>query len=123
MKPNHNKNIEKRLYKWITDLLNKYIKLNLVPMAEFTQKQHLTLLVLAALDNTSAEAIARDKHCLPSADTVLGAIKKPGWRDIKRGFDKVLNVTLLQLRKQHMLWGSVRLAIDFHDDRYYGKKG
>jgi putative transposase len=116
------KDIEKWLYKWITNLLNKYIKLNLVPMAEFTQEQHLTLLVLAALDNTSAEAIAQDKHRLPAADTVFNAIKKLGWKEVKKGFDKILDATFFQLRKQRMLWGSVTLAIDFHDDRYYGDK-
>ena len=82
----------------------------------------MTLLVLAALDNTSAEAIAKDKHRLPSADTVLTAVRKLDWQDVKKGFDKILDVTLLKLRKQRMLWGSVTLAIDFHDDRYYGKK-
>jgi len=79
-------------------------------------------LVLAALDNTSAEAIAKDKHRLPSADTVLTAVRKLDWQDVKKGFDKILDVTLLKLRKQRMLWGSVTLAIDFHDDGYYGKK-
>lgn len=122
MKPNHNKNIEKRLYKGITNLLNKHISLNLSPIAEWTQLQHLTLLVLAAIDNTSAEAIAKDKLRLPSADTVINAIKKLDWKDIQRGFDKILDITLLQLRKQRMLWGSGTLAIDFHDDRYYGNK-
>lgn len=122
MKPNHNIDIEKRIYKWITKLLNKHIDLNLSPVAKWTQLQHLTLFVLSALDNTSVEAIAKDKLRLPSADTVINAIKKLDWKDIKRGFDKILDITLLQLRKQRMLWGSVTLAIDFHDDRYYGNK-
>jgi len=116
------KNIGKRIYKQITKLLNDHINLNLSPRVKFTQAQHLMLLVLAALDNTSAEAIAQDKHRLPSADTVLAAIKKLDWKDLKRGFDRILDVTLLKLRKQRMLWGSVTLAIDFHDDRYYGNK-
>ncbi|MEA3255167.1 MAG: transposase [Candidatus Altiarchaeota archaeon] len=118
----HN-DIEKRVYKWITKLLNKHINLNLSPLAKFTQVQHLTLLVLAALDNTSAEAIAKDKFRLPSADTVFNAVKELDWKEVKGGFDNILDVTLLQLRKQRMLWGSVTLAIDFHDDRYYGDKG
>lgn len=118
----HNKNIEKRAYKWITKLLNDHIDLNLSPGAVFTQVQHLTLLVLAALDNTSVEAIAKDRHHLPSADTVLGVIKKLDWKDLKKGFDKILDASLLQLRKRRMLWGSVTLAVDFHDDRYYGNK-
>ncbi len=124
MKPKkpRNKDIEKRVYKQITKLLNEHINLNLSPEAKFTQIQHLTLLVLAALDNTSAEAIARDKFRLPSSDTVLNAVKELDWRDVKRGFDRILDVTLLQLRKQRMLGGSVMLAIDFHDDRYYGAK-
>ena len=57
------------------------------------QVQHLTLLVLAALDNASAEAISKDKHRLPSADTVLAAVKELDWRDVKRGFDKIAHVT------------------------------
>jgi len=118
----HNRDIEKRIYKWITKLLNDNINLNLSPGAVFTQPQHLALLVLAALDNTSAEAIANDKHRLPSADTVLGAIKKLDWKDLKKGFDKIIDVTLLQLRKHRKLFGSVTLAIDFHDDKYYGNK-
>ncbi len=122
MKPTHNKDIEERIYKWITKLLNEHITLNLSPLAKFTQARHLMLLVLAALDNTSAEAIAKDKLCLPSADTVLGAIRKLHWTDVRSGFDRILDVTLIQLRKQRMLWGSIILAIDFHDDRYYGDK-
>jgi hypothetical protein len=116
------KDIEKRTYKQVTKLLNDHINLYLNPRAEFTQDQHLMLLVLAALDNTSAEAIAKDKHRLPSADTVLAAVKELSWQDVKKGFDKILDLTLLQLRKQRMLWGSVTLAVDFHDDRYYGAK-
>lgn len=118
----HSTNIGKRIYKWITKHLNDHVNLNLRPEAKFTSTQHLTLLVLAALDNTSAEAIAQDKHRLPSADTVLAAIKKLDWKDVKKGFDKILDVMLLKLRKRRMLWGSVTLAIDFHDDRYYGNK-
>lgn len=118
----HNTNIRKGVYKWITKLLNDYVNLNLSPIAKFTQAQHLTLLVLAALDNTSAEAVAQDKHRLPSADTVFGAIKNLDWEDVKKGFDKILDATFFQLRKHRMLWGSVTLAIDFHDDRYYGDK-
>ncbi|MCK4491347.1 MAG: transposase, partial [Candidatus Altiarchaeales archaeon] len=49
-------------------------------------------------------------------------VRELDWRDVKRGFDRILDVTLLRLRKQRMLWGSVMLAIDFHDDRYYGEK-
>jgi hypothetical protein len=59
---------------------------------------------------------------LPSADTVLVAIRKLHWTDVKRGFDRILDVTLTQLRKRRMLWGSIILAIDFHDDGYYGEK-
>jgi len=79
------------------------------------------LLVLADLDKRSADATAKDKHRLPSADTVLSAIRKLDWKDQESGIDKTLDVTLLQLRKQRMLWGSVILAIDFHED-IYGKK-
>jgi hypothetical protein len=118
----HNTNIGKWIYKQITKLLNGHINLNLSPKAKFTQTQHLMLLILAALDNTSTEAITKDKHRLPSADTVLAAVKELNWQDVKKGFDKILDVTLLQLRKQRMLWGSVTLAVDFHDDRYYGAK-
>jgi len=117
----HN-DIGKRAYKRITKLLNDHINLNLSPGAVFTQAQHLMLLVLAALENTSAEAIAKDKHRLPSADTVLAAINELEWKGLKIGFDKILDVTLLQLRKRRMLWGSVTLAVDFHDDKYYGDK-
>lgn len=117
-----NRNIGKRIYKQITKLLNDHINLDLSPKAKFTQSQHLMLLVLAALDNTSAEAIAKDRHHLPSADTVLSAIRKLNWKDVKGGFDRILDITLLQLRKQRKIWGSVTLAIDFHDDRYYGEK-
>jgi len=67
MKPRKpNNNIEKRVYKQITKLLNDHINLNLSHGAKFTQLQHLTLLlVLADLDNTSADAVAKDKHRLP----------------------------------------------------------
>ena len=101
--------------------INEKIDLKVIPTAEFSQKQHLKVFLSAAADNTSAESISNENPSLPSADTVLGNLRQQEWKIIKKDFDDVIRETIKSVDRQRWFRKPVVVAIDFHDDLYYGK--
>lgn len=109
------------IYKKTIDLINEKIDLGIIPTAKYSQKQHLKVLLSAAADNTSAESISDENPYLPSADTVLGNLGQQEWKIIKKDFDNVIGETIKLVDHQRWFRKKVVVAIDFHDDLYYGK--
>lgn len=113
----------RQIYKNTTEILNKEIDLGVIPTAKYSQKDHLKVLLSAALENTSAESISDEVEGFPSADTVLGNLRDQEWKTIKNGFDRIIRLTVERAKRRRWFRRAVTLAIDFHDDLYYGKVG
>lgn len=88
--------------------------------ALFSKNDHLRLLIFASLMNAFAEGASRSLSRTPSADTLLSYIKSQDEEHVKEAFEAQLKENISKLKRQRKLWKPVSVAIDWHDEMYYG---
>ncbi|MGH2637951.1 MAG: transposase [Rhabdochlamydiaceae bacterium] len=88
--------------------------------ARYSKKDHARLLIYASLLNAFAEGISQSLDQAPSADTLLHYIKSQDRDKVQEAFESQLKRSILALKRQRKLWKAVSIAIDWHDQMYYG---
>lgn len=76
------------------------------------------VLVDACLYGVSVEAVSGG--FLPSADCVLGYVGAVDWRVVEDGFRRVIERAVSVAKREGWFSRPVLVAVDFHDDLYYG---
>lgn len=88
--------------------------------ARFSKKDHAKFLIYASLLNAFAEGISQSLDDVPSADTLLRYIKSQNREKMQEAFESQLKENVGRLKRQRKLWKAVSIAIDWHDEMYYG---
>ncbi len=88
--------------------------------ARFSKKDHAKFLIYASLLNAFAEGISQSLDDVPSADTLLHYVKSQDREKMQVAFESQLRRNILGLKRQRKLWKAVSIAIDWHDEMYYG---
>ena len=100
-------------------VLNKCVDVGF-SAGRFPVFEYWRVLVGACVHNTRPEAVSGG--VLPSADWVLGYVGVMRWRQVQEDFRRMIAWTVKVARRQNWFNRPVWCAIDFHDDRYYGKR-
>lgn len=89
--------------------------------ARFSKEDHARFFIYASLLNAFAEGISQSLDEAPSADTLLHYIKSQDREKMQEVFESQLKRSIQKLkRRRRKLWKAVSIAIDWHDQMYYG---
>jgi len=89
--------------------------------ARYSKEDHIKFLVYASLLTAFAEGISQSLDKVPSADTLLHYIKNQDREKMQEAFESQLRESIRTLKRQRKkLWKAVSIAIDWHDEMYYG---
>ena len=108
------RNVRRNIEKLLTYSINK-------KRARYSRKDHVKFLIYASLMNAFAEGISQSLDKVPLADTRLHYIKSQNREKMQEAFESQLKESIRKLKRQRRkLWKAVSIAIDWHDQMYYG---
>jgi putative transposase len=106
--------VRRNIEKLLTYSINK-------KRARYSRKDHIKSLIYASLMNAFAEGVSQSLDKVPSADTLLHYIKSQNREKMQQAFESQLKESIRKLKRQRRkLWKAVSIAIDWHDEMYYG---
>ncbi|MGI0081290.1 MAG: transposase, partial [Nitrososphaerales archaeon] len=116
-----NRKQKRELYRKVGQNIEKLLTYSVSKRrARFSKKEHVKFLIYASLLNAFAEGISQSLDEVPSADTLLHYIKSQNREKMQEAFESQLKRNILRLKRQRKLWKAVSIAIDWHDEMYYG---
>lgn len=107
------RNVRRNIERLLTYSINKR-------RARYSRKDHLKFLIYTSLMNAFAEGVSQSLDKVPSADTLLYYIKSQNREKMQEAFESQLKESIRRLKRQRKLWKAISVAIDWHDEMYYG---
>ena len=108
------RNVRRNIERLLTYSINK-------KRARYSRRDHVKFLIYASLMNAFAEGISQSLDKVPSADTLLHYIKSQNREKMQEAFESQLKESVRKLKRQRRkLWKAISIAIDWHDQMYYG---
>jgi putative transposase len=86
----------------------------------YSKADHIRFFIYASLMTAFAEGVSQSLDKVPSADTLLHYIKTQNRDKMQEEFESQLGRSIIRLKRQRKLWKAVSIAIDWHDEMYYG---
>jgi hypothetical protein len=119
-----NRRICRLVYKRAFPILNEHLVISSAPNCHFKSEELLQCLVYLSIGKRYAESGLDDlayTREAPSADTLLRRLKKVKSDDAYGMLVKANDEVIRKLRRRRVFRMPVLAAVDFSDDRYYGR--
>jgi putative transposase len=117
-----NRKQKREIYKKVRQNIERLLTYSInKKRARYSKKDHMKFLIYASLMNAFAEGVSQSLDKIPSADTLLHYIKSQNLEKMQEAFESQLEESIRILKRQRRkLWKAVSIAIDWHDEMYYG---
>jgi hypothetical protein len=110
----------KSIYKFTKHHTEGLLVYETKPDARYSKSDHMKLLLTASLVNGFAEGVSHSLCGTPTGETLLSYIKSQRRNDVQSAFDAMTERNIRQLKRERKLCKAVPIAIDWHDNMYYG---
>jgi len=110
----------KPLYKFTKRHTESLLVYDTGPDARYSKSDHMKLLLTASLVNGFAEGVSHSLCGIPTGETLLSYIKSQKRKNVQSAFDAMTERNIQQLKRKRRLCRAVPIAIDWHDNMYYG---